>query len=237
MTIAAELSSTTVFHRAGLPQEEVAAWLACDGTVAGDFRCDAESLSRQWRIGAALHARLPGKSARSQAQAAAAVAIMARDRAARENFLSAHVEALYRRLTDDYAKFVRVEHLVRDAAVLVSGLAPDESELSRENGLQQRDKEGAEIDQGLLLSHVLAHPVAGMHLCHAMLLPRPEALEQSRRFAEHGKLALDGATLERHGQAALVTMRNPRFLNAEDETTLDGLEVAIDIATLDPQSD
>jgi (3,5-dihydroxyphenyl)acetyl-CoA 1,2-dioxygenase len=32
-------------------------------------------------------------------------------------------------------------------------------------------------------------------------------------------------------------MRNPRFLNAEDETTLDGLEIAIDIATLDPRSD
>ena len=32
-------------------------------------------------------------------------------------------------------------------------------------------------------------------------------------------------------------MRNPGFLNAEDETTLDGLEMAIDVATLDPATD
>ena len=76
-----------------------------------------------------------------------------------------------------------------------------------------------------------------MHLCTAMLLPRPEAHEQSRRFAETGKLEFEGATLERHGKAALVTMRNPRFLNAEDETTIDGLEIAIDVATLDPKTD
>ena len=32
-------------------------------------------------------------------------------------------------------------------------------------------------------------------------------------------------------------MRNPRFLNAEDEATLDGLEIAIDVATLDAETD
>jgi thioesterase DpgC len=135
------------------------------------------------------------------------------------------------------AKFKRVEHLVRDAAAIVPGLVPAETELARESGLPQRDKDGAEIDQGLFLSHVLAHPASGMHLCHAMLLPRPEAFEQSRYFAERGALAFEGATLERRGKAAVVTMRNPRFLNAEDEATLDGLETAIDVATLDPKAD
>jgi thioesterase DpgC len=132
---------------------------------------------------------------------------------------------------------VRVEHLVRAAAAIVPGLVPDDAQLAGESGLSQRDKDGAEIDHGLFLSHVLADPVCGMHLCHAMLLPRPEVEEQSRRFAKSGKLTLDGAIIERRGNAALVTMRNPRFLNAEDETTLDGLEIAIDVATLDRQSD
>ncbi len=205
--------------------------------LAGDFRRDSENFSRQWRIGTELVARLPAKAARSGPQAAAAAAINERDRAAREKFLDAHVETLYRRLTDNFAKFVRVERLVRDAATVSPGLVPAESELARESHLQQRDKGGGEIDQGLLLSHVLAHRAAGTHLCHAMLLPRPEAAVQGRFFVEHGKLSLDGATLERRGKAALVTMRNPRFLNAEDETTLDGLEVAIDIATRDPSTD
>jgi thioesterase DpgC len=237
MDVATEMLSKTDLGRAGLPDDDVAAWLACDGAVTGDFRRDAESFSRQWRVGAALIAHLPAKPSRSAAQAAAAASIVARDRAAREDFLRAHIEALYRRLTDGLAKFARVEQLVRDVAVLVPGLVPGDSELSRENGLEQRDKDGAEIDQGLFLSHVLAHPAPGMHLCHAMLLPHPQTAEYGRRFAEKGTLALEGATLERRGKASVVTMRNPRFLNAEDGTTLDGLEIAIDVATLDRETD
>src|SRR5258706_14221797 len=32
-------------------------------------------------------------------------------------------------------------------------------------------------------------------------------------------------------------MRNPRYLNAEDESTLDGMETAVDLALLDPQTE
>jgi thioesterase DpgC len=136
------------------------------------------------------------------------------------------------------SKFKRVEDLVRDAARLIPGLVPDEKTLSREGDVsQQRDKDGAEIDQGLFLSHVLANQACGMHLCHAMLLPHPGTQEASRRFATDGKLDFEGASVERRGKAAFVTMRNPRFLNAEDEATVDGLEMAIDIATLDSKSD
>ena len=226
-----------VLDRAGLPRAGVAAWYAGGDTVSGDYRRDTEIFSRQWRIGAELLGYLPAKPGRSGAQAAAAVTIRQRDRAAREKFLGVHAETLYRVLTGDFAKFKRVEYLVRDAAAALPGLVPDAAQLAREDVLQQGDKDGAEIDQGLFLSHVLAHPAAGLHLCHAMLLPRPEAAEHGRRFAESGKLALDGATLERRGNAALVIMRNPRFLNAEDETTLDGLEIAIDVATLDAATD
>jgi (3,5-dihydroxyphenyl)acetyl-CoA 1,2-dioxygenase len=230
-----------VFDRAGLPRELVAPWLDWDETLSRDFSADAEKFSQRWNKGAALLAGLPGKPARSQAQAAAAAAIMERDRTARAEFLDLHVEAIYRRLTADFAKFKRVESLVSDAAAAVPGLVPDQNQLSRENILLQKDKDGFEIDQGLFLSRVLAHPQCGMHLCHAMLLPRPEALEHSRRFRQDAKqdakLEFAGATLERRGKAALVTMRNPRYLNAEDESTLDGLEIAIDVATLDPATD
>ncbi len=180
---------------------------------------------------------LPPKPKRSTAEARAAAAILERNRAARQRFLGLYVETIYRRLTDGMVKFKRVEHLVRDAATVLPGLVPDDAQLRRDDGLQQRDKDGFEIDQGLLLSHVLAHGACGTHLCHAMLLPRPEAHDQSRRFAETGRLDLEGATLERRGKAAIVTMRNPRFLNAEDEATLDGLEIAIDVAILDAETD
>jgi thioesterase DpgC len=237
MTVVEDAFPTDGFGRVGLPRETVASWLASGSALHGDYGRDAESFSRQWCIGAELVAKLPRKPARSEAQAAAAAAILQRDRAARETFLAVHAETIYRRLTGDLGKFKRVEHLVRDAAAVLPGLVPDDAQLRQDSGVQQRDKDGAEVDQGLLLSNMLAHPACGAHLCHAMLLPHPDAHEHARRFAQTGKLALDGATLERRGKASLVIMCNPRFLNAEDETTLDGLEIAIDVATQDAQTD
>jgi thioesterase DpgC len=227
----------SVFDRAGLPRELVVPWLDCDETLTGDFRRDADVFSGRWKLGGELLALLPAKSARSESENSAAVSIMERDRVARASFVATHVEALYRQLTADFTKFKRVEDIVGDAAVAVPGLVPDQQQLSRDNPLLQKDKDGFEIDQGLLLSCLLGHPQCGMHLCHAMLLPRPEAAEHSRRFAQSGKIEFAGATLERRGKAAQVTMRNPRYLNAEDENTIGGLEIAIDVATLDPATD
>jgi len=41
----------------------------------------------------------------------------------------------------------------------------------------------------------------------------------------------------RQGKAATVFMRNPRYLNAEDEATLQQTEIAVDLAVLDPKSE
>jgi len=43
--------------------------------------------------------------------------------------------------------------------------------------------------------------------------------------------------VERRGKAAIVTSKNERFLNAEDDTTLDAMETAVDVAILDAKSD
>ncbi len=87
MMSAAPSSAANVYERAGLPSESVAAWLASDGALDGDHRRAIETVSRQWQLGAALLKRLPAKPKRSQAQAAAAAAIVERDRVAREKFL------------------------------------------------------------------------------------------------------------------------------------------------------
>jgi (3,5-dihydroxyphenyl)acetyl-CoA 1,2-dioxygenase len=229
------VSATLV--RTGLPRDTVAAWLEADHPLTGEDRRDEERASRRWRIGAELLALLPPKQTRSKEQAAAAAAILELERASRRMFLDRHGETLYRRLTDNFSKFKRVDKLVRDAAVAVPGLVPDDKQLDREKALQQQYKDGFEIDQGLFLSRILGAPACGMHLCHAMLMPRAEAVEQSRHFTERDKLEFGGATLERRGRAAVVTMRNPRFLNAEDETTLDGFEIAVDVATIDKRTD
>src|ERR1700689_3925554 len=67
MTVVEDAPPADTFSRAGLPRETVAAWLASGGALAGDYRRDSENVSRQWRIGAELLAKLPPKPKRSQA--------------------------------------------------------------------------------------------------------------------------------------------------------------------------
>ena len=221
---------------AGLPDDIVASWLAAWPVASADFKGDGEAFSRFWKIGADLLAGLPKKPARTAKEQRAAELIFEIGRAARDRFLIRHVEALYRALTKNYANFVRVERLVYDAAALVPGLAPTMAEVAAEAEHPQKDKDGVEIDQGILLSRLLEHPRAGMHLCHAMLLPRAESLARLPQFLERGSLAMKTATVERRGKASFVTLRHPRFLNAEDESTIDEMETAIDLATLDPET-
>ena len=159
------------------------------------------------------------------------------DRAAREAYLRTHVAGMYDRLTEGRRRFLRADELCRRAAAEFPGLLPSDAELAAEAPRLQKEKLGAEIAQGLFLSAVLADPAAGTHLCHASLLPLPASQARLAEFQRAGALELGGARVERQGKAAVVTMQNPRFLNAEDESTLVPLETAIDIALLDEQSD
>jgi enoyl-CoA hydratase/carnithine racemase len=119
----------------------------------------------------------------------------------------------------------------------VPGLLPGEKALAAEAMLALKDKERIEIDQGLFLAHVLANATAGRHLCHAMLLPRAESQELLPRLVKAGSIDLGRAMLTRQGKASVVEMRNPRFLNAMDDSTLDPIETAIDLAILDPATE
>ncbi|HLJ72566.1 MAG TPA: enoyl-CoA hydratase/isomerase family protein, partial [Roseiarcus sp.] len=168
---------------------------------------------------------------------AAVATIRGRARESRQRFLAAYAEKVYATLTHDFSRFVRVEELVLDAADAFPGLTPSRAQLDGEADMLQRDKDGLEIDQGLLLSHILAHERSGRHLCHAMLLPRPESAEALARFVADGALDLGRARLERKGRAAHLLAGNPRYLNAEDQTTIAAMEIAVDVATLDPASD
>jgi thioesterase DpgC len=217
--------------------EAAAAFAAAAPRAGGSRADDEERFRRFWRAGGDLLAQLPAKQRRSAAEAETAALVLGACRAARERFLGRHARALYDDLTAGRTRFVRLEELVYDAARLVPGLVPSRAEVAAEAALPQSEKDGIEIDQGLFLSAVLADSDAGAHLCHAMLLPRAGSAERAREFAASGALDLGTALVERRGRAAHVTMRNPRFLNAEDETTLDALEQAVDVATLDSAID
>ncbi len=222
-----------LFARAGLPD---AAALTAVPAVTGDFQNDVAAFSIYWQASAALRSRLAAKPARNAAEAAACEIILRAERKAREDFLAAHVDALYRKLTGDRGRFVRAEDLVYDAAAAVPGLVPSVAAVSREAARPLKDKDGLEIDQGIFLSHVFGHPPSGRHLCHAMLLPRPETPERLAHAIARGAVDFGAAAVSSLGAASVVEMRHPRFLNALDDTTLDAIEAAVDVAILHPST-
>jgi thioesterase DpgC len=222
---------------AGLPKSEVAAWQQAEPGETTDFQTDRRRFSGYWKRSAALLRRLPSKPARDAAQRAAAEAVQEQARTLRVRFLERHAEAVYDAVTVRRSRFVRVEDVVVRAAAVVPGLVPTAEEIAAEDGTLQRDREGREIDQGILLAAVLRSARAGRHLCHAMLLPRPEAQALLPQLERDGKVELAGASVHREGKAAVVTQVNPRFLNAEDETTLDAAETCVDLALLDRTSE
>jgi len=144
---------------------------------------------------------------------------------------------IYERLTERRTKFLRVDELCQRAAESFPGMLPATKDLAAEARLAQKDKKGLEKQQGAFLAALLGDEACGTHLCHAMLLPHPASLDRLRQYEKQGTLDLGGARVERVGRASIVTMTNPRFLNAEDESTLEPLETAIDVALLDSQSE
>ena len=204
--------------------------------ASGDFAADAAHFSAYWIETRKTLARLPAKPQRDAATADAAESLKQAAREARFAFLRRHASTLYDRLTNGRAKFVRVEQLAYDAADVVPGLVPTRSEVAAEAELRQADKDGCEIDQGILFNKFLADPACGQHLCHAMLLPREESTEALARFLRDGRLDLGFAKVERQGKAAVLLLANERFLNSEDNSTQPATEIAADVCILDPQS-
>ena len=158
-------------------------------------------------------------------------------RALRSEFMLRHGAAVYDALTDGFTKEFRIEELVFEAARRFPGLVPTRQQMAAERTLRQSQKQGAELDQGIFLSHVLAQPRAGTHLCHVMMRPRREALELIDSFRQSGEADLGLATVERRGGAGHVNLRNLKYLNAEDDAATAALEIAVDLVLLDPGCD
>ena len=226
-----------LLRRAGLPVSAGTAWTKARLRVTGNLKRDSAAGSKFWRGGADLLAKLPKKPARSVPQQLAADIILSNCRRAREEFLTRHADTIYRKLTKNLSEFLRVDELAYEVATAIPGLTPTRKQVDIESQLLQSEKDGVEVDQGIFLAHVLAQADTGMHLCHAMLIPKLEAVGRGAEFIKNGAIDFGPAKVERQGKAAVVTIKNPRFLNAEDDDTLDDTETAADIAILDPTSE
>jgi (3,5-dihydroxyphenyl)acetyl-CoA 1,2-dioxygenase len=237
MTSTHAVAATDRLQAAGLDESTIAQWTAAEPRVTGNYDFDRHGHSQFWDRSDDLLSRLPPKSGRNVAESAAADALLTVARAHRERFLIAHGEAVYDHLTRDRTRFVRLDELVYEAPGAVYGLTPTRKQMEAESRRLQRDKDGFEVDQGIFLAHMLASERSGLHLCHAMLLARQESADMLAELDDDGRVDLGKVTVERHGKAIVLTMKNPRFLNAEDETTLDLMEIAVDLAILDPATE
>lgn len=200
------------------------------GSFEGDWSATREFLER----GRALLERLPPRPRRGEREQAAATAVADALGAAREGFLRAHADTVYAALTGDRRIPMRDEGLLHAAAESFPGLVPAREAVAAELGRRLADKEGVELAQGLFLARVLASPRSGPHLIDSMLRPTDAALERLEDFRATGVADLGPVHVSREGRAGVLELRNPRHLNAEDDTTLAASECAVDLILLDP---
>jgi (3,5-dihydroxyphenyl)acetyl-CoA 1,2-dioxygenase len=161
------------------------------------------------------------------------VTTTAEARAEREARLRVEVEAIYEELTDGLTRSLRMAELVYAAADRHPDLVPSRAAIDAERELLQKVKQGLEIDQGIFLAHVLAHPRCGPHLVHAMAQPKAEALQRIGELRDSGSVDLGVARVDRDGEVGVVTTQNHAFLNSEDDPSVAALETAVDLVLLD----
>jgi thioesterase DpgC len=230
---------------AGLPQAEIHVYLtslqSCLTSLeskaspsSAQLDHDSKALQNVCLRGRALLARLPLKSKRTQSEKVAANAILNPMHDASWRFFRQHVRTLYRELTNEGRRSLRVDDLLWEAAQRLPGILPTQQELAQESEHMQQDKDGLEINQGLFVSQVLSHKEIGSHLIRSMLRPTPQALSLLEEFTRTGKLDLGTVKVEVEGETAYVYLHNERYLNSEDDTTVGPLEVAFDLVLLHP---
>ncbi len=163
--------------------DAVASWSAnAPGGHRATFSATPTRIRNSGAQGYDLLAALPEKPKRNPDQTRAAETILRIGRESREAFMGRHAEAVYRALTKDQSTFVRAEELVYEAANLLPGLTPTRQQVAAQSEKPQRDKDGIEVDQGIFFANILAHPTAGAHFCHAMLLPQSRIARAARRI-------------------------------------------------------
>ncbi|WP_299593521.1 enoyl-CoA hydratase/isomerase family protein [uncultured Tateyamaria sp.] len=204
--------------------------------LTGTFETDRERHAAFWAQIETTITALPDKPMRTHAQTERVAELFDIAQVARARFLDRYVELIYDTITDRLARFVRFDDILIQAARIVPGLLPGSDALSADAGKRLADKEGWERQQALFLHHLLRRPKTSRHFYHMMLLPSQEAERLLPRYIAEKRITLPGAKVETHGQTSVVTLKNTRFLNAEDNSTLNGLEIAVDLALLCPDT-
>lgn len=180
-----------------------------------------------------LLAALPAPADRSDTQMQTAAILHRTCRQARRRFLHLHADTVYSHLTDGGRERPRLAELAYAATDLLPGLSPTREQITEERRHDQAAKEGHEIDQGILFHALLNRPATGTHLVDSMRHPTPRALGLTGQLHARRELRLDTIALQCRDHTAEITLHNDHCLNAGDDTLIEDLETAVDLALLD----
>jgi thioesterase DpgC len=189
----------------------------------------ASAVSQYLLAGLELLDLLPEKPRRSGQQTTRAEEIHNVSRSLRMEFVDVHAQWLYASV----ARKATLAEIAFAAADLVPGLVPTKNRMERERGRRQEEKEGWEIDQGILFRGLLRSPAVGRQLIENMRRPTPAACDLLAPLQRHGVLSLGPVALERKGSVAHVTLQNGVALNAEDNEFANAMEIVVDLVLLD----
>jgi (3,5-dihydroxyphenyl)acetyl-CoA 1,2-dioxygenase len=212
-------------------------WVAAAPEFLGVFDTDRRTARAFLCEGDDLLAALPARPCRDSTQSTAAATLHGTARRVRSAFLRLHADRVYDELTDGRTTHPRIAELAHTAGTAFPGLVPSSEQVTEDNSHSQPDKEGREIDLGILFGGLLAAPNAGHHLMESMLRPTSRALALLAQFRRTGEIVLDAARLQRRGSTGHVTITNEHCLNAEDNRHVADLETLVDLVLLDSRID
>lgn len=205
--------------------------------LSGSLSADEEPVCRYLTELYDRLAGLPDKPRRDEAQRRQAEDLLTKGRAVREEFFGRYAAEIYAEATEGGTRVLRADELVAAAGERFPGSVPVTKQFANQHGNLLKDKDTFEIDQALLIGHLLAHPTVGRQLLHAMSQPREEARERLDEFTTTGEVDLGPVSVRHADGVGYVGFQNHRFLNAEDDRSTDALEIAVDLVLLCDQVD
>jgi (3,5-dihydroxyphenyl)acetyl-CoA 1,2-dioxygenase len=195
----------------------------------GDFHVELQTVLPWLReVDASVRQLDPNRSA---PQNSPVFALRQAARTLRSEFFARHSAKMYAKLAAHGTK--RLDGLVYAAAEDFPGLLPTREYIASLTGVPQKTKDDAEVDQALFVAELLRQPDIGSAIIDGMRTAKPESFVSLNTFQKTDRLDLGVASLERRNNVGYLSIANRACLNAEDDTLLEALEIAADVALLD----
>ncbi len=227
-----------ILQDAGLKTEEASQWLENVQTrVFGNSELtkEAHDCERLCQTARACLQKMPLKSERNLKQEQAGSLLVQEMAGLCLRFTRAWRKTLFEESERIAGPFPRLEALAESASKLCPGIYPSQKEILTEQNKLLRDKDGLELHQGILFSQWFSDPELGQKMIRNMRRPTQRSLELQEEFLKTGKADLKYSRIEIVNGAATVFFSNPEYLNAEDDTTLEPTETAVDLVLLNPE--